>query len=268
MEKIGLLAGIGKLPVEFARAALAMGLGVFAVALLDGTDEALEQNVTDMQKISIARLDTIIKYLKEHGITQVTMIGKVTKEIMFSGAHAQPDERMTKLLLSLPDRSDDTLMFAFVQELARENIQVFDQTALIRKLMVHEGVLTKREPTAEEKTDMEYGFQMAKAIGGLDIGQTVVVKHQAVMAVEAIEGTDVCILRGGQLARGGAVVAKVAKPKQDIRFDMPAIGVKTIESMIQAGAAALVLEADKTLLVEKEKVIALADKNEITIVAM
>jgi hypothetical protein len=268
MEKIGLLAGIGKLPVEFARAALTMGLGVFAVALVDGTDEALKQNVTDMQKISIARLDTIIKYLKEHNITQVTMIGKVTKEIMFSGEHAQPDERMTKLMLSLSDRSDDTMMFAFVQELAKENIQVFDQTALIRRLMVHGGILTRREPSLEEKADMDYGFQMAKAIGGLDIGQTVVVKQQAVMAVEAIEGTDACILRGGKLARGGAVVAKVAKPKQDIRFDMPAIGVKTIESMIQAGAVALVLEADKTLLVEKEKVIALADKNEITIVAM
>ena len=268
MEKLGLLAGLGKLPVEFARAAQQMGFSVFAVALVDGVDASLAASTADLQKINIARLDTILGYLKDNGITKVTMIGKITKEILFSGEHEMPDAHMLQVLAALPDRSDDTMMMAFVRELALAGIQVFDQTALIRTLMPAPGILTKREPTETESKDMEFGFKIAKEIGGMDIGQTVVVKDLAVMAVEAIEGTDVCIRRGGQLARGNAVVAKVAKPKQDNRFDMPTVGVQTIESMIEVGAKALAIEAGKTLLVEREKVIALADVNDMTIAAM
>jgi len=268
MEKLGLLAGLGKLPAEFAKAAKAMGFSVFAIGLVPGVDETIGEITADLRMISIARIDSIIGYLKENGIHKVTMIGKVTKEILFSGDHEMPDARMMKVLAALPDRSDDTMMMAFVKELAMEGIQVFDQTALIRTLMPLPGILTKRGPTASEQADMEFGFRMAKDIGGLDIGQTVVVKNLAVMAVEAIEGTDACIRRGGQLACGGAVVAKVAKPNQDLRFDMPTIGVQTINSMLESGARALVMEAGKTLLVEREKVIALADANDMVIVAM
>lgn len=267
MEKIGLLAGVGRLPIAFAKAAHGMGFEVSAVALVNDVEIDLQENVENFADISIGKLDSIIQFLKQHQITKVTMIGKVTKEMMFSG-QVEVDERMKKLLIALPDRNDDTIMYAFVRELAMEGIQAFDQTALIRSMIVAEGIFTKREPTEAEKADMEYGFKMAKAIGGLDIGQTVVVKDLAVMAVEAIEGTDACILRGGELGRGDVVVAKVAKPKQDVRFDMPAVGVKTLESMIRAGAKALVMEAGKTLLIEKEKVVALADENGITIVAL
>lgn len=267
MEKIGLLAGVGRLPVALSQAARDAGLDVYAVALTDAVEEDLAGCVSVLEQISIGKLDEIIKFLKEHGITKVTMIGKVTKEMMFSGA-AVADARMKKLLALLPDRSDDTLMYAFVKELAGEGIQAFDQTALIRSLLAPPGVMTKRQPTAGERADMEYGFKMAKAIGGLDIGQTVVVKDLAVMAVEAIEGTDACILRGASLGRGGVTVAKVAKPKQDVRFDMPAVGVKTLESMISAGAKALAMEAGKTLLIEKDRVVKMADENGITIVAM
>ncbi|MBQ1335844.1 MAG: LpxI family protein, partial [Selenomonadaceae bacterium] len=137
-----------------------------------------------------------------------------------------------------------------------------------RKLMPHRGTITKREPTAKEKQDMEFGFRMAKEIGRLDVGQTAVVKDLAVMALEAIEGTDACIQRGGALANGGAVIAKVAKPQQDNRFDVPTVGLKTIETMVSVKASALAIEADKTLLVEREKVLALAEANDITIVAM
>lgn len=267
MEKIGLLAGAGRLPVEFAGVARSMGFLVFAVSLVDEVEADLAACVARIEKISVGQLHAIIQFLKENEITKITMIGKVTKELMFSGT-VQPDARIAKLLSTLPDYSDDTLMLAFVRELASEGIQVLDQTALIRSLMVKEGVLTRRVPTEAEKADMEFGFKMAKAIGGLDIGQTVVVKDAAVLAVEAIEGTDACILRGGNLGRSEAVVVKVAKPKQDVRFDMPTIGVKTIESMIQVGAKALSMEAGRTLLVEREKVIALADENGITIVAL
>ena len=140
-----------------------------------------------------------------------------------------------------------------------------DQTILIKPLLPAPGVLTKRKPTEAELADMEFGFDMAKAIGGLDIGQTVVVKNRAVMAVEAIEGTDACILRGGYLGKGGVIVAKAAKPSQDQRFDIPGFGTKTLESMIYAGATGIIIEAGNTLIAEREKVIKLADEHNITI---
>ena len=159
-------------------------------------------------------------------------------------------------------------MLAFVRELAKDGLEAFDQTALIRSLMPEPGVLTKRQPTEQELQDMEFGMRMAREIGRLDVGQTVVVKQQAVMALEAIEGTDACIRRSGELARGGAVVAKTAKPNQDLRFDVPAVGLKTMEIMVEVGAKALVIEAGRTLLVEQDKVIALAEAHDIAIAAM
>ncbi len=268
MKSIGLLAGVGRLPVEVAKVARGMGMNVYAVGLVDGVAEDLAKAATDYKAINVAQLGSIIDYLKENGVAEVVMIGKVTKELLFSGEHAMPDARMLALLASLKDRSDDTMMLAFVGELAKEGIKTFDQTMLVKFLMPQPGVLTKRQPTDAEKEDMEFGFRMAKALGGMDIGQTVVVKNKAVMALEAIEGTDACILRGGKLARGGAVVAKVAKPAQDNRFDVPAIGSKTIESMIKVKASALVIEAGRTLIVDREKALALADEHGITIAAM
>ena len=213
------------------------------------------------------KVGKILSYLKKKQVDKVTMIGKVTKELLY--AHkAMPDFKTMQILMSLPDRKDDTVMQALVEAVESTGATVVDQTALIRPLMPEKGTLTKREPTDDEKRDMEFGFRMAKEIGRLDVGQTVVVKNLAVMALEAIEGTDACIRRGGQLARGGAVVAKVAKPQQDKRFDVPAVGRTTIESMIEAGAKALVIEAGQTLLVEKTQVLQLADANGITIVAM
>lgn len=268
MEKIGLLAGVGRLPVECAMAAKAMGYEVYAVGLIPGVDDELKSCTAGYKDISIAQLQAIIDYLKENGVTKVTMLGKVTKEILYSGQHVQPDLRMLSLIFTLPDRKDDTLMLSFVAELAKDGLEALDQTALIKPLMPAKGVLTKRQPTKDELKDMKFGMEMAREIGRLDVGQTAVVKQLGVMALEAIEGTDACIRRGGELARGGAVVAKVAKPKQDLRFDVPAVGMTTIESMIAVGAKALVIEAGRTLLVDKERVIELADANDITIAVM
>ena len=265
MDSVGLLAGVGRLPVEFAAAARRMGLKVFAVALLDDVDQDLHHIVKGYAKINIAKLNEIITFLKENNIKKVTMLGKVTKELLFNGQHDKIDTRMLKVLSSVPDTNDDTLMLAFVQELAEEGIEVLDQTALLKLLMPKAGILSKREPTAAEIDDIKFGFFVAKKLGGLDIGQTVVVKNKAVMALEAIEGTDACILRGGALARNGAVVVKTAKPNQDNRFDIPAVGEKTIESMLAVKASVLAIEAEKTLIVDREKVIALADDNGIAI---
>lgn len=264
MKIIGLLAGIGRLPVEFAKAARAMGFTVVGIGVVPGVEEELNIAANKTHHIGVGELEKLLAVLKEEKVEQVTMLGKVTKELMFNGKVAL-DARMQKLLAGLPDHSDDTIMLAFVRELAAEGMGVLDQTAFIKALMPTPGVLTKRQPTAEELADMEFGFTMAKAIGGLDIGQTVIVKNCAVMAVEAIEGTDACIRRGGELGRGGVTVAKVAKPNQDMRFDVPAVGPNTLQAMCDAGAKALVMEAGKTLLVDKHKVIEIADANNITI---
>lgn len=267
MDKLGILAGTGKLPVECARAAKQLGYEVYAIGLLADSDPSIAQFCKDYQFISVAQLDAILNYLATNRIHQVTMIGKVTKELLFNGA-VQPDAHMLNLIMSLPDRRDDTIMMAFVRELARAGIQTFDQTKLILKLMPRRGTITQREPSEIERQDMEFGFRIAKELGRLDIGQTVVVKNRAVMALEAIEGTDACIERGGNLACGGAVIVKVAKPQQDNRFDVPTVGYRTIDNMAKVGATALAIEAGKTLLVEREQMISLADDKGIAIVAM
>lgn len=267
MERIGLLAGIGTLPVEIARAAKELGYEVYAVALLQDTDQRLRDYADDYQEINVLKVGKILKYLKKNDIHKVTMIGKVTKEVLFA-RKTLPDLKAMQILMRVPDRKDDTIMLAIIDELKKIDVEVFDQTELIRKLMPGKSVLTKRQPTEAERKDMEFGFQMAKEIGRMDVGQTVVVKDMAVMALEAIEGTDACILRGGKLAGGGAVVVKVAKPEQDSRFDVPTVGLKTLQMMVETGAKALAIEADATLLAEREAVIALAEANDITIVAM
>jgi hypothetical protein len=265
MEVLGVLSGIGHLPVEVARSAKDQGYEVVAIGLVPHIDEELEPSVDHYYDINIGRIGKIISTLKKHDVTKVTMIGKVTKEVLYKVGAIVPDLRAIKILASVPDRKDDTIMNAIVKELESEGIEVMDQTVLIKPLLPKPGVLTRRAPTAAELADMEFGFEMAKAIGGLDIGQTVVVKNRAVMAVEAIEGTDACILRGGYLGKGGVIVAKAAKPKQDQRFDIPGFGTKTLESMIYAGATGIIIEAGNTLVVEREKVIKMADEHDITI---
>ena len=267
MEKIGLLAGVGKLPVECARTAKQLGYEVYAVGLLPESDPQIADFATDYQQISVGQLDAILKYLKSKDLQKVTMIGKVTKELLFNGK-IQPDQKMIELITSLPDRSDNTIMMMFVRELAKAGLQAFDQTALIRRLMPRRGTITNREPSTAERQDMDFGFRIAKELGRFDVGQTVVVKNRAVMALEAIEGTDECIRRGGKLANGGAVVAKVSKPNQDNRFDVPTVGKRTVEVMAEVGATALAIEADKTLLVDRENTVDFADEKGITIVAI
>lgn len=266
METLGLLSGIGHLPVDVAQSARAMGYRVVAIGVVPGIDQELAASVDAYYDIHIGKLGKIINTLKKNQVTKVTMIGKVTKEILYSEGAIIPDFRAIKLLASLPDRKDDTIMNAIVKELEGEKMEVMDQTLLIQPLLPGPSVLSKRQPTAEEIEDIEFGFQVAKEIGRLDIGQTVVVKNKAVMAVEAIEGTDACILRGGALGKG-VIVAKTAKPAQDNRFDMPSVGVRTIESMIAAGAVGIVMEAGRTLLVERERTLALADEHNMFVVA-
>lgn len=266
-KTLGVLAGVGHLPVDVVRGAKKEGYRTVAIGLVPGTHEELSGEADAFYAINIGKVGKIFKTLQKEGVDEVTMIGKVTKEILYSGGILVPDWQAIKILMSLPDRHDDTIMNALVAKLENLGIHVMDQTLFLKDLMPREGVLSKRKPTREEWEDMQYGFAMAKKIGGLDIGQTVVVKNKAIMAVEAIEGTDACILRGGRLGRK-AIVAKTAKPAQDNRFDMPGVGVRTIESMIESGCAGIVMEAGRTLLVEREKALKLADEHNITVAAM
>ena len=267
MKKIGLIAGVGRLPVEFARAARGMGVHVIGIGVLPEVDPELAQVAHSFEYINIAKLDRIFKAFKREKVTEITLLGKINKELIY--AHRElPDLRVLKIFARLKNFSDDTLTLALVEELAAEGIAVLDQTELLRPLMPSPGVLTKRQPTEQELADMRFGLDMAKKIGGLDIGQTVVVKNRAIMAVEAIEGTDACIRRGGQLGRGGVTVAKSAKPKQDMRFDVPGVGPDTIDSMAAAGAIALVVEAGRTLVVEREVMVEKANQHGMTFVAM
>lgn len=267
MKTLGVLAGVGHLPVDVVRGAKKAGYRTVVIALVPATHAELPGEADAFYSINIGKVGKIFKTLQQEAVNEVTMIGKVTKEILYSGGILLPDWQALKILMSLPDRHDDTIMNALVAKLENMGIHVMNQTLFLTDLMPKEGILSQRTPTDEEWEDMRYGFQMAKKIGGLDIGQTVVVKGKAIMAVEAIEGTDQCILRGGRLGKK-AIVAKTAKPKQDNRFDVPGVGVATIESMITVGCAGIVMEAERTLFVERERALQLANEHNITVVAM
>ena len=268
METLGLLAGIGHLPVDVAQSARKLGYKIVAIAVVADTDPELPENVDVFYTINVGKVGKILRTLKDHGVKEVTMIGKVTKEVLYKNGVMIPDLTTIKVLASLPDRKDDTIMNAIVKLIEDAGMHVMDQTKLIQPLLPEPGVLTKRKPTEQEWKDMQFGFRMAKELGRLDIGQTVVVKNQAVMALEAIEGTDACILRGGFLGKGGVIVAKTAKPAQDNRFDMPSVGTTTLISMIHAGATGIAIEAGRTLLVDRKRTLAMAEEKNITIVSM
>ena len=268
MAKVGLIAGIGTLPVEFMRAAQHEGYEVVVISVVtDGAPE-LQAEADAYYQISVFKSDTVIKTFLKEGVTDVTMLGKVTKEHLYKKITTIPDMRTIKLLNRLRNRKDDTIMLAIVEELEKEGLAVADQTKYMRSLMPPVGVMTMRKPTEVEQLDIEFGFTLAKQMGALDIGQTVVVKEQAAMAIEAIEGTDECIKRGGALGREGAVVVKTAKPNQDVRFDVPAVGMKTLESMITGNCKVLAMEAKRTIFVEQEAVLQKANELGIVICAV
>lgn len=268
METLGLLAGIGHLPVDVAQSAKKLGYKVLAIAVVADTDPELPENADVFYTINVGKAGKILQTLKRHDVKNVTMIGKVTKEVLYKNGAIIPDLTTIRLLSSLPDRKDDTIMNAIVKLIEDAGMHVMDQTVLIQPLLPGPGVLTRRKPTEQEWKDMQFGFRVAKELGRMDIGQTVVVKNQAVMALEAIEGTDACILRGGFLGKGGVIVAKTAKPAQDNRFDMPSVGTTTLTSMIHAGATGIVIEAGRTLLVDRKRTLSMAEEKDITIVSM
>lgn len=266
MKKIGLIAGNGLFPLEFARAAKAQGMEVVVVAHEGETSQEIEKIADAVSWIKVGQLGKLIKVFKEHGISDVLMAGGIKKTRMFSGA--LPDLRGATLLARMLHKKDDSILRAVAGELESEGITVRESTLFLDAILAPAGVFTKRKPSKEEWKDIEFGWQMAKEIGRLDVGQTVVVKDQVVLAVEAIEGTDEAVRRGGRLCREGAVVVKICKPAQDLRFDLPAAGTQTVRSMQEVKAACLAVEARKTIILEKDQVIREADAAGISIIGI
>jgi UDP-2,3-diacylglucosamine hydrolase len=266
---IGLIAGNGRFPFLVLDAARAQGYDVTVIAAREEAfpelNEAAARHASAIHWISLGQLGTCISLLKDAGVSHAVMAGQVKHTKIFSGGIV-PDLTFLSVLTKLASKNTDGLIGAVANVLRDRGIELMDSTALLQPLLAKAGVLTRRAPGDEEQQDFEFGYRMADAIAGLDIGQTIVVKHLAVVAVEAMEGTDEVIARAGRLAGAGSCVVKVAKPKQDMRFDVPVIGAATIKAMRDAGASALSVDAGRALLIDGDAVIAAANDANIALV--
>lgn len=265
-EKIGLIAGNGDYPLYFAKAAREQNKKVIAVALDGETNPDLSLLVDQFTWVGLGQLNKLISIFKKAQVTKAVMAGQVKHFRLFD--LLKLDWRAVSLLKRLPNKKADTILGGVAEELEKDGIKLVDSTIFLEKFIPRAGVLTKAIPTKEQQRDIEFGLQIAKGIAGLDIGQTVVVKDRAVLAVEAMEGTDKTILRGGQIGKKDAVVVKVSKPHQDLRFDVPIIGEKTIETLKEAGVGVLAFCAGETLILNTEKVIDLANKYKICLIGI
>ena len=265
-NKQGLIAGDGKLPVKMAQYAKENGFEVICISLAKDNLHDLKKYCSEVYSCHPGEVNRIEKILKDEQVKQLTFLGKVHKKVLLQ--LNKFDKRAVDLIKEAARLNDDQVMLMIVDELAKIGVEVLDQTIFIKNLMIPAGVLGKHKPTAAQMEDVNYGFWLAKEMGKLDVGQSVVIKDKMIMAVEAIEGTDACIKRGAKLAKEGAVVVKVAKPKQDTRFDIPAIGMKTLRTMAHKGAALIAVEANETIIAEQEKVVQYADEHDIVIMAV
>ena len=266
--KLGLIAGNGRFPFLVLDAARAQGHDVTVIATKEEAFKDLESAARNagaaFHWISIGQLGTCIRLLKEAGASQAVMAGQVKHTKIFR--NVAPDAAFMKLLAKLPFQNTDGLIGAVAGALRENGIELIDSTSLLSPLLAEPGVMTERYPSEEERKDFEFGYPIADVIAGHDIGQTIAVKHRAVVAVEAMEGTDEVIGRAGHLAGDGVRIIKVAKPMQDMRFDVPVIGLATIQAMRVAGAKALSIDAGQTLMFEKDALLASANEAGITIV--
>jgi len=271
--KLGLIAGNGRFPFLVLDAARAQGNEVIVAAIKEETDPAIESNGTKVHWLSLGELSKLIETFKAEGITRALMAGQVKHKQIFSSI--RPDWRLAKLLLSLGTRNTDSLIGAIAKVLEDEGIHLMRSTEFLEPLLAKPGVLTKRAPSEDEKKNIAYGRAVARHVAHYDIGQTVVIAESACVAVEAMEGTDATIARASTMMRSLAddastlsralTVVKVAKPNQDMRFDVPTVGVKTIETMLAAGATCLAIDAGRCLLLDGDKVITAADYANIAI---
>lgn len=267
MEKIGLIAGNRKLPLVFSAAAKSRGYGVVAVAIKGETAPKLKRLVDKIYWIGLADFRRLFEIFKSEGINKIVMAGQISPHRLFS-KEVDKDEELKSLLTSIKDKRADTIFGRIAERLKEAGFQLLDSTLFLGDLLPKKGTLTRRTPTSGEWEDIYFGLSLAKAVADLDIGQTVAVKGCFPVAVEALEGTDNLIRRAGSITSGGITVVKVSKPRQDMRFDMPVVGLNTIKNLIRAGARCLAIEADKTIFIDQQESTRLADKKNIAIVAL
>lgn len=276
-ERVGLVAAWGQFPREVIRALRRQGHSVYCLGVVGHADPGLAQWCDDFTWIGFGQLGRAIRYFRRHGVTRATMAGKIHKTVLFRPAflvRSLPDWRTIRAfaphwLSRRRDNRDDSLLGTLVDQFAADGIRFGPATDYAPELLVKQGQLTRRAPSAWQWKDILFGWRIAKELGRLDVGQSVVVKDQAVLALEAVEGTDACIRRAGPLCpSGGFTVVKTAKPQQDMRFDVPTVGVGTLESMVAAGASVLAVEADRTILLAQDDFIAFANRHRLAIVAL
>ncbi len=266
-QKIGLISGSGKFPFLFASAAKNKGFSVYSIAIKNNTDPRLKKYVDHIIWFKISEFKKIFEFLSNEMIENVVMAGQIKPHTLFDKEILQ-DEELRKLIVDLEDRRADSIFGGIALKLKEAGIKLLDSTIFLEGYLPKKGVLTATEPDEKIWDEINFGFEIAKEIGRLDIGQTVVVKNKAVVAVESMEGTDATIRRAGIIANSGCVVVKVSKPKQDMRFDIPVAGLRTIKNLVRIKAKCLAFESEKTLLIDREKCIKEANRHKIIIVAV
>jgi DUF1009 family protein len=266
-RKIGLIAGNGQFPVLFARSAAAQGREVVAIAVREETTPELEKYVRRIYWIGVGQLKEFFAILEKEKFKQMVMAGQIRPSHIFD-KNVQKDEKLNMFLKMVKDKRAASLLGELAGRLKKMGIKLLDSTTFLKDYLAPRGVLTRLEPSSSQWQDIRFGASIARRIAGLDIGQTVVVKDKAILAIEAIEGTDEAIKRGGSLGKGGAVVVKVSNPRQDMRFDIPFIGPKTMDALISSSCSVLAIQAGKTLFLEKEKCLRIAEEKNICIVGV
>ncbi|MBW2143440.1 MAG: UDP-2,3-diacylglucosamine diphosphatase LpxI [Deltaproteobacteria bacterium] len=264
-QTIGLIAGGGQFPLMISKAARKRGLRVIAVAHLGETDQSLSDQVDEIVWIKLGQLGPLLKAFRQNGVNKALMAGSINKRRIFDDL--RPDLKGLSLISKLAVFHDDDILGALAKELDKEGIEIVSSVTHLPELLAPPECFTKRKPGKSEKEDIDFGWEVAKELGRLDIGQCVVVRNKTVLALEAIDGTDETILRGGRIAKEKAVVVKVSKPQQDLRFDVPSVGLDTVKVLSQVRASVLAIEAGKTLMFDKPEMISHADKAGISIIA-
>lgn len=267
MEKIGLIAGNRKLPILFSEAVKRKGHQLVVVAIKGDTSAGIKKYADKLYWLGLDEFSAMFEVFKQEGITKIVMAGQISPQRLFS-KEVQRDPELKALLESVKNKSADTIFGAIAQKLEGLGFKLLSSTTFIEELLVKKGTLTQRKPGFQEWEDVYFGLELAKAVAYLDIGQAVAVKDKAIVAVEALEGTDNLIRRAGRLVRGGITVVKVSKPKQDLRFDIPVVGLNTLKNIVRSKVSCLAVEAEKTIFIDREASVALADKKGVSIVAV
>ncbi|MCX5700501.1 MAG: UDP-2,3-diacylglucosamine diphosphatase LpxI [Candidatus Omnitrophica bacterium] len=267
MEKIGLIAGNRKFPLLFCEAAKRKGFYLVVVAIKGETSSKIRKLADKVYWLKLEQFRKLFEIFKSEGVKKIVMAGQISPYRLFSKEVSRSLD-LQEILSSILDKKADTIFGAIADKLKAEGLELASSTTFVEDLLPKRGVLTSNPPDKKTWEDAYFGFELAKAVGALDIGQTVAIKSKAIVAVEALEGTDNLIRRSGRIVRGGITIVKVAKPEQDMRFDIPVIGLKTIQCLINAGAKCLAIEADKTLFIDYQKAVKLAERKGISIVSI